>query len=104
MKKIFSLTDPKRNPARMIDAAKYEVRKYLKREQKKALPEGFDYWDFDCRYGQTEEEAETIHVSTINKCLDQAEEQNLESFYLEILARPVKRKKKPIHWEKPLFE
>lgn len=78
----------------MTDAAKYEVRKYLKREQKKSIPEGFDYWDFDCRYGKTEEEAETIHVSAINKSIDQAEEQKLTSFYLEIMAKPVKRKKK----------
>jgi hypothetical protein len=95
MKKIFSLEDPKRNTARMVDSVKYEVRKYLKREQKKKLPEGTDYWDFDCRYGQTEEEAKTIHVSAINKCIDEAEEQKLSSFYLEIIAIPAKRKKKP---------
>lgn len=96
MKKIFSLEDTKRNPARMADAAKYEVRKYLKREQKKALPEGYDFWDFDCRYGKFEENAETVHVSAINKCIDQAEEQQLSSFYMEILAKPAKRTKKPI--------
>jgi len=95
MKKIFSLVDPKRNAARMIDAAKYEVRKYLKREQKKTLPEGFDYWDFDCRYGRTEEDAKVIHIKEINKYLDEAETQQLESFYLEILVKPAARKKKP---------
>jgi len=96
MKKTFSLIDPKRNTARMTEAAKYEVRKYLKREQKKSLPEGFDYWDFDCRYGSTIEQATVIHVAEINKTLDQAEEEKLDSFYLEILAKPAKRKKKPI--------
>ncbi|MDC7226405.1 MAG: DUF6172 family protein [Spirochaetales bacterium] len=95
MKKTFSLTDPKRNPDRMLDAAKYKIRKYLKREQKKTLPDGFDYWDFDCRYGQTEKDAEIIHVSAINKNIDKVCEQKLSSFYLEILAKPVKRKNKP---------
>lgn len=95
MKKIFTLVDPKRNTARMIEAAKYEVRKYLKREQKKTLPKGTDYWDFDCRYGMTAEDSKSIHVKQINKFIDEAEAEKLEAFYLEIIAKPVKRKEKP---------
>jgi len=35
-----------------------------------------------------------IHVADINKAISQAEEQQLEAFYLEILAKPGHRSKK----------
>lgn len=88
MKKTFALTHPKIKLARLVEAAKYEVKKYLKRERNKSLPEGVDFWDFDCKYGHTEQEAQVIHLSQINKYMDEAEQQKLESFYLEIMAKP----------------
>ncbi len=72
-----------------------QVQHYLKRERRKELPEGVDCWDFDCKYGQSAEEAKEIHLSEIGKCIDEAEAQKLESFYVEILAKPGYRKKKP---------
>jgi len=94
MKKTFALTHPKIKLPRLIEAAKHEVKKYLKRERNKTLPEGVDYWDFDCKYGHTEAQAEVIHLSEINKYMDEAEKEELESFYLEILAKPGIRAKK----------
>jgi len=94
MKKTFKLTHPKIKLPRLIEAAKHEVKKYLKRERNKALPEGVDYWDFDCKYGRTEKQAEAIHLSEINKYMDEAEKEKLESFYLEVLAKPGIRSKK----------
>ena len=96
MKKTFNLTHPKLQVPRVIEAIKYEVKKYLKRERKKTLPEGVDFWDFDCRFGDDEATSEVIHVSDINKYISQAESKQLESFYLEILAKPGHRSKKPI--------
>lgn len=96
MRKTFQLTHPKIKLARLVEGVKHDVRKYLKRERKKALPEGMDFWDFDCRYGATQEEAEVIHVAEIDQYVNQAEESGLESFYLEILAKPAKRTKKPV--------
>ncbi|MCN4145079.1 MAG: DUF6172 family protein [Thiohalomonas sp.] len=72
MKKTFAFIHPKIKLARLIEAAKYEVKKYLKRERNKSLPEGVDYWDFDCKYGHTEQEAKVIHLSQINKSMDEA--------------------------------
>ena len=95
MKKNFTLTHPKIKVARLVESIKNEVRKYLKRERRKELPEGVDFWDFDCRYGANEESAEVIHVASIDKHIDKAEKQELESFYLEILAKPAHRTKKP---------
>ena len=94
MKKTFKLTCPEIKVERLIERVKYDVRKYLKRERRKKLPEGVDFWDFDCKFGHTAEESKEIHLSEINKCIDKAEEQQFESFYLEILAKPGHRLKK----------
>ena len=75
---------------------KHEVKKYLRRERNKSLPPGVDFCDFDCRCGADETSSEIIHVSAINKAIDQADSQQLESFYLEILAKPGHRNKKPL--------
>ena len=34
------------------------------------LPEGADYWDFDCRFGTSQESAEVIHLSAITSPID----------------------------------
>ena len=96
MKKTFLLTHKKIKPARLIDSIKHEVKKYLKRERNKQLPEGADFWDFDCKYGHTEEIAEVVHVSQLNKSIDDAAKHELESFYLEIIAKPAIKTSKPI--------
>jgi hypothetical protein len=96
MKKTFNLTHPKIKVPRLVDAIKHKVKKYIKRERQKTLPENVDFWDFDCRFGVDETTSEVIHLSEINKYISQAESKQLESFYLEILAKPGHRSKKPI--------
>jgi len=87
MKKTFELTHPKIKLARRVDAVKHDVKKYLKRERNKTLPEGIDFWDFDCKFGYTESEAEVVQISDINKRIDQAVAKDLTSFYIEILVK-----------------
>jgi len=96
MKKTFLLTHEKIKTPRLIDSIKHEVKKYLKRERNKQLPDGADFWDFDCKYGHSEDKAEEVHVSALNKSVDDAVKHELESFYLEILAKPANRTKKPL--------
>ncbi len=96
MKKTFKLTHPKIKLPRLVEAIKYEVKKYIKRERRKTLPQDVDFWDFDCRFGVDEATSEVIHLSEINKYISQAEAKQLESFYLEILVKPGHRNKKPI--------
>ncbi len=96
MKKTFKLSHPKLPLPRLIEAIKYEVKKYIKRERRKKLPPKVDFWDFDCRFGIDEESSEVIHLSAINKAISEAESRQLESFYLEILVKPGIRRKKPI--------
>ncbi|GHC64098.1 DUF6172 family protein [Roseibacillus persicicus] len=95
MKKTFSLSHPKIKPARKVEAAKGEINKYLKRERGKKLPEGFDFWGFNCQFGENEESKTPVHESEIFAKIDASEKENKESFYLEILADPRKRTKKP---------
>ena len=95
MRKTFELTDPKIKKDRHIESIRHDIKKYIKRERNKKLPEGVDFWDFDCKFGNTAEDAQVIHLSEINKCIDRAVAQQQETFYLEILAKPGRRMKKP---------
>lgn len=96
MKKTFKMSHPKIKVPRLVEAIKHEVKKYIQRERRKTLPPDVDYWDFDCRYGVDEARSEVIHLSAINKSISEAEAQQLESFYLEILVKPGYRRKKPL--------
>ena len=94
MKKTFKLSHEKLNTARLVESIKHEVKKYIKRERRREIPEGYDFWDFDCRYGSEEDLSEVIHMSEISKSISLAESEQLDSFYLEIMAKPRRRMKK----------
>lgn len=87
MKKTIALTHPKLNPARWVDAIKHDIKKYLRRERNKTLPKGAAYWTFDCRFGATEDTAEEVFTSDLNKHIDTAVVNEWAEFYVEILAR-----------------
>lgn len=95
MKKTIALTHPKLQPARLADSIKYDIKKYLNRERRKPLPAGADYWTFDCRFGASEDSAEKIFTSEINKRIDAALEQQYVQCYVEILARACQHQPKP---------
>lgn len=94
MKKNFSLQADTRKRDRVVEAVKHEVNKYLARERRKALPEGIDYWDFDCKVGAEANSAKTIHVKELSKSIDEIAVQELPAVYIEILAKPGVRTKK----------
>lgn len=94
MKKTFPLTHPKKKPERLVDSIRSEVNKYLKRERNKALSEGVDFWDFDCKVGATAESAVAVHVSALSKSIGEVLESGAEACYVEILAKPGKRQPK----------
>lgn len=87
MKKTFTISHPKIKTARLFESVKHDIKKYVRRERNKTLPEGADYWDFDCQYGITEDAAQEIHLSQLNKAIDGAEKAELTSFYIEIIAK-----------------
>lgn len=96
MKKEFKLTDPKKAPARQVDFVKHEISSYIARERRKPVKDGVDFWDFDCKIGKDKESASVIHVSEINKSIDKIVSETSEVFYIEILAKPGHRTKKPV--------
>jgi len=89
MKKTFSRESPGHAPARVIESIKNDIRKYLKRERRKPLPEGVDFWDFDCRVGPggNEEAAVVTHVTEVPAVIDQVASGGAVSVYVEILAK-----------------
>ena len=95
MRKLFPMQDPKHKPPQVAASIKNEVRKYLKRERRKALPEGVDFWDFDCRVGPNREAPSAAHLAEVIPAIDKAFEQRWEAIYIEILAKPGRRTRKP---------
>lgn len=91
MRKTYPLTAEVRHPDRVLDAVKHDIRKYLKRERRRALPEGMDYWDFDCRVGPNMEAATVVHLSAVIGLVDAAAREGAASVYVELLAKPMKR-------------
>jgi hypothetical protein len=93
MRKTFPLEAPPHKPPQVVAAIKNEVRKYLKRERRKALPEGMDFWDFDCQVGQ-EGPTKVVHVAEVIAAIDAAADNGWATVYIEILAKPRKRRRK----------
>jgi hypothetical protein len=94
MKKNFVLSHPKKTYQRLIEEAKNEVKQYIKAERKKALPDGADFWGFNCKFGQTVDKARTIHEGDINTNISSAQSQHWKTFYLEVIPTPKQRAKR----------
>ena len=94
MKKTFPLAIPDRKPGLVLDAIKHELRKYLKRERRKPLPEGVDFWDFDCKVGPSSAEAAATHPADVEKAVEATQQAGGGEVYVEILAKPGQRTKK----------
>lgn len=86
MKKIFKLNIENKTPDRQLDSIKYEIRKYIKREKRKPLPEGVDFWKFECKFAKNSQEPQVIDFLDITKCIDNAAVENCETIYMEIIA------------------
>ena len=95
MKKTFQLRVEGKHPDRLLEAIKNELRKYVKRERRRELPAGADYWDFDCRFGATEPTAQPAHLATLIALVDGVAKEGGGQFYIEILAKPAQRKARP---------
>jgi predicted N-acyltransferase len=92
MKKTFQLAQEGKNPDRLLDAIKHDIRRYIKRERSRALPKGVDFWDFDCRVGATEPESAIAHVAELNGLVDTVASAGGAQVYVEILAKHGHRK------------
>ena len=95
MKKTFQLQIEGKNPERVLEAVKHEIRKYIKRERRRDLPEGVDFCDFDCKFGPTAEAAQMAHLSALTGLIDGVAQEGGPQFYVEILAKPGHRQTRP---------
>ena len=94
MKKTFQLAIEGKNRDRVLDAAKHDIRKYVKRERQKPLPEGADLWDFDWRLGGIKETAADLPYAEVMAQIDALAKDGAASFYIEVVAKPGQRKAK----------
>ncbi|MDB6114427.1 MAG: hypothetical protein JWQ62_1372 [Lacunisphaera sp.] len=95
MKKNFSLTNPGQEAARVVEGVKNDVRKYVKRERRKTLPTGVDFWDFDCKVGPDAAAAITLELASVVPAIEAAAQGGGAAVYVEILAKPGHRPGKP---------
>ena len=91
MKKNFPLTAKDKSPDEVLKAVKHEIRKYLKREDRKPLPKGMDYWRFHCEFGKSKGDTTEIEFPEIFKKIDAAAAEGAPSFYLILLSSAIKR-------------
>lgn len=94
MKKSFPLEVPGHKAPRVIESIKSNVRKYIKRERRKPLPEGVDFCDFACRSGKDADSAVVTHHEQLIAHIDTAAREEWPAIYIEILAKPGYRMKK----------
>ena len=96
MKKTYPLNTPGKQPARLLDAAKNDIRKYIKRERAKALPAGVDFWDFDCMLGSSPMDATAKHVAELISNIDVLVAAGAQQLYVEVHAKPGHRTSKQV--------
>ncbi len=89
MKKTFKLDHPKIKVPRVVDSVKHDIKKFLKKERKKPLPSGATYWGFDCKFGQSEESAVTVNLSSLTKSIDDLVANNIMTIYVEITPKAI---------------
>ena len=88
MKKTFPLHVTGKADARVLDAIKHDVRKYVQRERRKTLPEGFELWNFDCKVGADPAGATVCALGDISAAIDAVAQTGTAAVYVEVLASP----------------
>lgn len=87
MKKTYPLHIEGKNSERVLEATKHDIRKYVKRCRKISLPEGVDFWDFDCKVGAGKDSAVPVHLAELIAQLDAVAKAGHASAYVEVEAK-----------------
>ena len=96
MRKTYLLNVESKNRDRLLDAAKHDIRKYVKRERSRPLPPGVDFFDFDCKLGASEGAAAALHFATLMTSIDALLKDGADQFYVEVVTRHGQRSASPI--------
>lgn len=91
MKKIFPLQQPGKDDARVRDKIRHEVNKYLRRSRRRAPAEGFRGWDFLCKVGPSETQAEPRTLKEVATSIDAVAQTGAAHVYVELVAIPARR-------------
>ncbi|MCY7371395.1 MAG: DUF6172 family protein [Polaromonas sp.] len=95
MRKTYILNVEGKHRDRLVEAAKHDLRRYVKRERNRPLPTAVDFWDFECRFGADEAAAAQLHFGNLTERIDALVSEGGAQFYVELLARPGRRSAKP---------
>jgi hypothetical protein len=95
VRKTYLLNIEGKNRNRLLDAAKHDIRKYVKRERSRPLPQGVDFHDFDCQFGPSEAEAAPVHFATLIGLVDAAAKEGQDQFYVQVVTKPGHRAARP---------
>lgn len=88
MRKTYQLHLEGKHRDRLLDAARHDIHRYLRRERRRTLPEGARFWDFDCRFGSTEQDSAPVREEELTRLIDGVAASGAVQFYVEIVARP----------------
>jgi len=87
---MFKITQDRIKPDRAVDSIKNELRKYVKREKKKDLPNKKTmYWDFDCKFGKSADLATVCSFEEIFTQLNSVVTDGWSECYVEVIAKAV---------------
>ena len=88
MKKTFPIRLPDQTDSRVLADIQVTLNKYVKRERRKALPEGANGWNFQCRVGASPETALPCQLAEIPAGIAAAALAEHPGVSVEILAEP----------------
>lgn len=88
MRQTFTFAESTHKPPQALAALKSKIRKYIKRELRKPLPDDKHRWAFDCRVGPTQDDATDALVSEVIHRVDAVFETDSPTVFVEIFARP----------------
>jgi Family of unknown function (DUF6172) len=96
VRKTYLLNVEGKNRDRLLDAAKHDIRKYVKRERSRPLPTGVDFFDFDCKLGASESAAASLHFATLMSGIDALVKEGADQFYVEVVTMHGHRSARPM--------
>ena len=88
MRRTYRLDIEGKNRDRLIEASKHDIRKYIRRERRKELPAGADFWDFDTRFGTEEATAQDIAPAELIRQVDKLIAEGVTQFFVQIERKP----------------
>ncbi len=90
MRKTFYLNSDRRPRVRLIEAYKYEIKNYIRREKRKKLPKGYIRWHFTYAFGFDKKEPYSVELADLMGYIQRAKTEAEESFFVEIRVRAIK--------------